>query len=155
MEKEGEIIRVQKEVDARHISALVAQSDKALYFENVAGFRMPVLSGLINTRHRLALSMNVPDKEMAKKFQAAVDRPIPSKVVSRAPVQEVVYRDEEVDLTMLVNHLYLTFDPLPCHAEGNMTGDAACLVDIADLTAIVNHLYITFEPLADCMPECE
>ena len=59
------------------------------------------------------------------------------------------------DLTMLINHLFLTFEPLDCMAEGNMSGDASCLVDVSDLTALVNHLFLTFDPMPACMPECE
>ena len=106
MEKEGELLRIQKPVDVRYVSALTAQSDNAALFESPSGFDMPILSGLINTRNRLALSMDVSENDMAKKFQSAVDRPIPSKKVTEAPVQEVVYRGEEVDITALPIPLY-------------------------------------------------
>ena len=45
LQSEGELIPIKKEVDARYISALVAQSDKALYFEKISGFDFPVVSG--------------------------------------------------------------------------------------------------------------
>ena len=56
------------------------------------------------------------------------------------------------DLTALVNHLFVTFAPLPCVPEANTNGDAACAVDISDLTKLVNHLFVTFEALAPCDP---
>jgi PKD repeat protein len=54
------------------------------------------------------------------------------------------------DLTKLVNHLFVTFEELPCIAEANVNGDASCIVDISDLTKLVNHLFVTFEALPDC-----
>jgi 2,5-furandicarboxylate decarboxylase 1 len=56
LENEGELLSIHKEIDAWHISALVAQSRKALYFRNAAGFDFPVVSGIINTRRRLAVA---------------------------------------------------------------------------------------------------
>ncbi|MEE8575663.1 MAG: PQQ-dependent sugar dehydrogenase [candidate division Zixibacteria bacterium] len=58
------------------------------------------------------------------------------------------------DLTAIVNHLFVTFEPLCCSAQANTNGDAECAIDISDLTALVNHLFVTFEPLAACLPEC-
>jgi len=100
LEKEGELLRIKKEVDARYISALVGQSDKALYFEKVEGFNFPVVSGLLNTRKRVAIGMNVSERELGKKFQEAIDRPIDPIVVKKAPVHEVVYKGKDVDLTI-------------------------------------------------------
>jgi hypothetical protein len=59
------------------------------------------------------------------------------------------------DLTKLVNNLFVTFEPIPCFAEANTTGDAECTVDISDLTRLVNYLFVTFEELAPCDPACE
>lgn len=54
------------------------------------------------------------------------------------------------DLTLLVNHLFVTFDPLGCRPEGNTNGDPNCDLTLTDLTQLVNHLFVTFMPLADC-----
>jgi hypothetical protein len=54
------------------------------------------------------------------------------------------------DLTYLVNHLFITFDPIGCPEEANTNGDAEGIVDISDLTALVNNLFVTFAPLAPC-----
>jgi len=56
LENEGELLSIHKEIDAWHISALVAKSDKALYFGNVAAFDFPVVNGIINTRRRLSVA---------------------------------------------------------------------------------------------------
>lgn len=55
------------------------------------------------------------------------------------------------DLSVLVNSLFVTYDPLPCPAEGNINGDAECLVSLTDLTLLVNHLFVCFGCVpADC-----
>jgi hypothetical protein len=59
------------------------------------------------------------------------------------------------DLTALVNHLFVTFEALPCPAEANTSGDTDCTIDVSDLTKLVNHLFVTFESLAACQSLCE
>jgi sugar lactone lactonase YvrE len=55
------------------------------------------------------------------------------------------------DLTQLINHLFVTFQPLDCPAEANTNGDAGMQVTLSDVTQLVNYLFVTFEPLADCL----
>lgn len=52
------------------------------------------------------------------------------------------------DLTVLVDHLFISFMPLLCADEGNVDGSAG--VDIGDLTVLVDHLFISFTPLGNC-----
>lgn len=56
------------------------------------------------------------------------------------------------DLTLLVNHLFVTFDPIPCPEAANTSGDPGGDLTLTGLTALVNHLFVTFEPLAPCQP---
>jgi len=55
------------------------------------------------------------------------------------------------DLTLLVNHLFVTFEPLACRPEANTSGDSNCDITLTDLTQLVNHLFVTFDPLANCI----
>jgi len=59
------------------------------------------------------------------------------------------------DLTQLVNHMFVTFEPLVCPAAGNTNADPGCEVTLTDLTLLVNTLFVTFEPPAGCLPACE
>jgi|CXWL01.1.fsa_nt_gi hypothetical protein len=52
------------------------------------------------------------------------------------------------DLTILVDHLFISFTPLCCVDEGDMVVDAS--VDIADLTFLVDHLFISFVAQPGC-----
>jgi 2,5-furandicarboxylate decarboxylase 1 len=54
---EGELVDLRQPIDIRHIATLVDQSGKALFFHDVIGYDMPVVSGLIRSRERAILSM--------------------------------------------------------------------------------------------------
>lgn len=54
------------------------------------------------------------------------------------------------DVTLLVNHLFVIFQPLVCPAEANTNADSNCVRNLTDLTLLVNRLFVTFQPLADC-----
>lgn len=54
------------------------------------------------------------------------------------------------DLTLLVNHLFVTFEPLCCHLEANTDGDEQGIVELSDLTRLINALFVTYEPVAPC-----
>ena len=55
------------------------------------------------------------------------------------------------DLTVLVDHLFITFTPLPNPGAANLDCDGAGSIDIGDLTVLVDHLFITFTPFC-CAP---
>ena len=72
---ERELIDIRQPVDIRHIATLVDQSEHALFFHNVIGYDMPVVSGIIRTQKRAAMAVeylvaNGIDKKrlMAKGF---------------------------------------------------------------------------------------
>ncbi|MEE8576573.1 MAG: kelch repeat-containing protein, partial [candidate division Zixibacteria bacterium] len=54
------------------------------------------------------------------------------------------------DLTLIVNHLFVTFETLPCAAEANTSGDEGCSIDFSDLTSLFNHLFVTFDEPPAC-----
>ncbi len=53
-----------------------------------------------------------------------------------------------VDLTLLIDHLYLTLEPLPSNDEANTDGEGT--IDISDLTRLIDHLFISQRSLPDC-----
>jgi choice-of-anchor B domain-containing protein len=62
------------------------------------------------------------------------------------PLDEVTL----TDLTVLVNYLFVTFQPLPCPEEANTSGDPQGDLTLTDLTVLVNNLFVTFQPLPAC-----
>jgi 2,5-furandicarboxylate decarboxylase 1 len=101
LEQNGELLRIQKPVPPRYLNTLLAKSDKALLFENVADFDVPVVGGLVGSRRRLALGLATDEKVLGQTFMNALERPIPAEVASDGPAREVVKVGDEVDLTEL------------------------------------------------------
>ena len=99
LERDQELVRIRKPVDARYISSLVAQAKQALFFENVRGFDYPVASGVVGTRKRIALALGCSETVIGKRFNEGITRPIPSKKVKDGPCKEVILKGEQVDLT--------------------------------------------------------
>ena len=54
------------------------------------------------------------------------------------------------DLTILINFLFVTFEPLPCPAAGNTYGDDKCYLNLTDVSRLVNRLFVTFVPTDYC-----
>ncbi len=54
------------------------------------------------------------------------------------------------DLTVLIDHLFISMDPLVCPAEGNTDLSADELVTMSDLTVLIDHLFISLDPLPPC-----
>ena len=130
LEKTGELKRISAPVsphlEMTEICDRVLKSGgPALLFENVPGHSMPVLGNLFGTPRRVALGMGEENVEALRevgKLLAFLKEPEPPKglrdawdkwpkfkkvldmapkVVSRAPCQEIVLEDDEVDLSRL------------------------------------------------------
>ncbi|MFC0309063.1 4-hydroxy-3-polyprenylbenzoate decarboxylase [Gallibacterium trehalosifermentans] len=130
LEQQGELKRITHEVDPYLEMTEIAdrtlrKGGPALLFENPKGFQMPVLCNLFGTARRVALGMGQeevsalreigqllaflkepePPKGIKDLFSTFSQfRPVlnmPTKTISRAACQEIVWRDEEVDLYRL------------------------------------------------------
>jgi len=112
--KPEDFLVVSKEVDpAYELTAIVAKLEgeakrrPALLFEKVKGSKFPVLTNLHASRARLALAMNAQPEEMQKAYLRAMAKPIPPKVVSKAPVKDVILSGGKVnlyDLPQIIHH---------------------------------------------------
>ena len=56
LRQNSELVDLHQPVDIRHIATLVDQSKTALFFHNVIGYDMPVISGLVRSRERAVTS---------------------------------------------------------------------------------------------------
>jgi 2,5-furandicarboxylate decarboxylase 1 len=113
--KTGELKKVGTQVDRRFgVTAYGAWYDKrgdypALLFTDVAGSDLPCLSNLVATHDRMAMALGVPVETLTRTSIAGQNREAhPPVEVSDAPVQEIVWRGDEVDLGRL---------PIPVHNE--------------------------------------
>ncbi len=114
----GQLVEITKPVDIRYIATLVDQSDTALLFTNVIGYDMPVVSGLTNSRERLAIAMGCAYGEIEGKLRRGIDRPIEPVMVNSGPAREVVQTGDDVDLFKLPVPLFSVLDGGPMITAG-------------------------------------
>ncbi len=55
------------------------------------------------------------------------------------------------DLTVLIDHLFISLTPLACIDEGDVDGGVPGEVTMSDLTLLIDHLFISQNPLPPCM----
>lgn len=101
LESRGELEKVTEEVDLRCVSARVAASSKALWFEKVRGYEMGVVSGILGSRERLAAALDCHQREIGRAFLRRIQNRCPPVMVDTGPVKEVIRIGDEVDLTAL------------------------------------------------------
>jgi 2,5-furandicarboxylate decarboxylase 1 len=115
----GEMLDIRQSVDIRHIATLVDQSDKALFFEDVIGYDMPVVSGIIRTRERSIMGMGCSDYgEIEHRLRRAIDNPIAPRYVEKAPHKEVIRTGDDVDLFSLPIPMSSIYDGGPMITAG-------------------------------------
>ncbi len=108
LDRQGDLLRLGKEIDPRYLSPLVVKADRPVLFERVRGYAIRVAGGLFWSRRRLARALDWPESELATRFAAGVATPIEPTLTADAPAQEVVRAGGEVDLTEV---------PIPLLAE--------------------------------------
>lgn len=127
LEDRGELVRVatpvSRDLEITEIAdRLVKAGGPAVLFENVVGSDFPVAIGLLGTRERVALSLGVRDlDDLAAKVRHLIDLKgagglmgllgnlpklreamnLPPRRVKSAPVQEVIWQGDEVNLGKL------------------------------------------------------
>jgi 2,5-furandicarboxylate decarboxylase 1 len=114
----GELTEIKRPVDIRHIATLVDQAKVALLFRSVIGYDMPVLSGLIKSRERIAIAMGCRFGETEAKLRHGLDHPIEPVTVKNGPVREVVTTGGDVDLFALPVPLFSVYDGGPMITAG-------------------------------------
>ena len=114
LDDSGELHRIDKPVDVRHLSALMIQSPKATFFDNVVDYPdWRVAGALITSRKRLAIALDCAEKEIASEFERRTARPIEPEIVAGGPCQEVVLEGDDADLAAIPYPLMHVFDGGP------------------------------------------
>src|SRR5918999_5298926 len=101
LRKNDELAVISKPVDLRNVAALTAQSEKGLLFTNVNGYSIPVATGLLQSRNRIAIGMECAYEKIEAKLRGAIERPIKPRRAGRAPVKEVIVTKNKIDLYSL------------------------------------------------------
>lgn len=104
---------VSREVDpAFEITAITVKLEQEakrrpiILFEKVKGTAFPVLTNLHAGRSRLAAAIHAKPDEMQRAYLRAMEKPIPPKVVAKAPVKEVILTGDQIDLYKLPQILH-------------------------------------------------
>jgi 2,5-furandicarboxylate decarboxylase 1 len=108
-----DFLTISREVDpAFEITAIAVKLEQEakrrpiLLFEKVKGTRFPVLTNLHAGRARLAAAIRAKPEEMQRAYLGAMEKPIPPKVVSKAPVKEIILTGDKIDLHKLPQILH-------------------------------------------------
>ncbi len=108
LETAGELIHITKPVHPHtQMGALLYQSrEKALLFENVAGFPKWKSLGMApaNLRHAALAYGTTVEKLIPTAAERALKRQ-PTELVSTGPVKEIILKGDQVDLTKLPAHV--------------------------------------------------
>ena len=122
--REGGFVRVARAVDtAYEMAAIVTKLEQArqvplLYFENVKGHTMPVVTNCFADRGRVARGLGVSKRELGQRVAEAYRKPIAPVEVAEGPVQEVVHAGADVNLEMLPAAKYHNNDVAPYITAG-------------------------------------
>ena len=114
----GQLVDIHKPVDVRHIAALVDQASTALLFHKVRGYDLPVVSGLLNDRERIALSAGCNYAQMEQRLSHALDHPIDPIEVSDDGGRSWRREGAAVDLFDLPVPVFSEFDGGPTITAG-------------------------------------
>ena len=89
----GDLVDLHQPVDIRHIATLVDQAETALYFHNVIGYDIPVVSGIVRSRERAMMALGCETyREIEDKLKHAIEHPIPPKHVKSSPTSQTPTR---------------------------------------------------------------
>ncbi len=107
LEQEGELQRVKAPVDAKHEIGAICKilnerpGSPAVVFENVKGSSIPVVGQLLFGDKRVAMALGLSQENVFDETVKRATHPIPPRLVSDGPCQEVVMEGKDVDLTKL------------------------------------------------------
>ena len=109
-----DFLAISREVDpAYEITAIALKLEQEakrrpiLLFEKVKGTKFPVLTNLHAGRARLAAAIHAQSEGMQQAYLRAMEKPIPPKIVTKAPVKEVVLTGDQInlyDLPQILHH---------------------------------------------------
>src|ERR1700689_3594992 len=115
----GELVDFHQPMDIRHMGTLVDQSKKALFFNKVIRYDMPVVSGIIRTRERAMMSMGATEYlQIEERLKKGLNNPIPPERVASSPTREIVMKGDDVDLYKLPIPMSSIYDGGPMITAG-------------------------------------
>lgn len=127
-ENPKEFCRIKREVDPQYeVAAILTKLEEMrrlpiLFYENVKGSSFPVVTNVYSTRKKIASSIGVEPKQFRDKYLAAIENPIPPRIVSDGPVLEETIGEDDLDLKDLPLMTYHEGDAAPYLTAGMVLG---------------------------------
>ncbi len=92
-----------------------------ILFENIDGFKNPVVTNTAGNRRLLAAAMGVLPDDLPTAYRERCQNYTPVEVLGDAPWQDVILEGDEVDLTSLPIPLHFQVDAAPYITAGQIT----------------------------------
>lgn len=119
-----EFCRVKNEVDPQYeVAAILTKLEELrklpiLLYEKIKGSAFPVVTNVYSTKKKIASSIHIDPQKFREKYIAAIDNPIPPRIVTDGPVMEQRIGADEVDLKALPMMIYHEGDAAPYITAG-------------------------------------
>jgi len=132
LEEDGDLLRVSDEVDAKfEIAAYIRNTSDiegpALLFENVKGYRMPVVGGLYSSRRLMLKALGTSEEKAVNHYLRAMQNLSEPRLVDSGPCKEVIELGAAASLSAL---------PILTHSEQDsgpfITAGVAISKDVED-----------------------
>ncbi len=107
LENENKLVRIKKEVSVEYEIANIMYSlnEKPVIFENVKGYDFPVFGGITSHRDIIAEAFDTSKDKLLQKLVYALRNPTQPELIDKAPCQEVVVKNPDIDKLPLLFHL--------------------------------------------------
>jgi len=107
LEKEDKLVRIKKEVSVKYEIANIMYSldEKPAIFDRVKGYDFPIFGGITSNRDIIAEALGTTKDKLLLKLVDALRNPTKPKMVDKAPCQEIVIKNPDIDKLPLLFHL--------------------------------------------------
>ncbi len=107
LEEKNKLIRIKKQVSTEYEIANIIHGfdEQPIIFENVKNSQFPVFAGITSNRDLIAEALGTTKEQLLFKLVNALRKPVEPKIVDKAPCQEVVIKNPDLDYLPLLMHL--------------------------------------------------
>ncbi|MCK4614169.1 MAG: UbiD family decarboxylase, partial [Thermoplasmata archaeon] len=107
LDGEGKLVRIKREVSTEYeiANVLYTLGEQPTIFENVRGYDFPVFGGITSSRDIIAGGLDTTKEKLLPRLVNALRGPKQPKLVDKAPCQEVIEREPDLDKLPFLLHL--------------------------------------------------
>nr|NIO19873.1 hypothetical protein [Candidatus Aenigmarchaeota archaeon] len=99
-----QVIRVKDEISpAYEMTAFMTELEShdtspLVFFENVKGYSIPVVTNVLGSRARMALAFRAKEEDLCAEYSRRIKSPLPERVVKDSPAHFRIYTGGEIDI---------------------------------------------------------